>query len=746
MPVLSPLQSETRILKLFEELKRRNVFRVATAYVVVAWLVLQFADIVLNHTEQPDWVFGAILSALGVGLFLAIILSWVFEITPEGIKYEHEVDRSASVTAQTGKKLDRITIAVLAIAVAYFAIDKFFLRSVVEPDIFALTELSNKSIAVLPLANRSAREEDLFFTDGMHDDLLTQLAKISSLKVISRTSVMRYRDTDMSIPDIADELNVNTVLEGGVQRAGDQVRINMQLIEAQTDEHLWAETYDRLMTAENLFAIQSEITQEIVESLKTTLTDDEVSRLQAQPTGNLEAFEEYMRGQQALVARTVPGIEKGRRHFERALELDPNYLDAVLGLANSLHLLNEYGGWPEATSLDPAMVLVNDVLDRDPGNGDAYMVRGELYRHYREYDLATADFERAIALSPGNPTVYQWYSLLKTDQGNPRDAHVLLRRAHELNPMSGVIHANYAAQPFFFGRDEDTLAELDRVKEIHPEYPLVWSLESRVYRARGDALGALNASLRIAEFDPSSNRVMGACLEMLDLGAGGAAIDCIDPSLGGSDFARAVVQTIVHAIDGDKAATATQFDAIFNTEDRVSDRIQLGGDTEYRIGFLGYSAIAAGRYDEAHALYEEHYSELISGDKTTEISAEQVGNALDVAYILARSGDRERAEALLRAALKTMESLYRNRGLNAYGFMDVQAHALLGNTEEALEGLEECAELGYLTDWQGLKYLPHYDSIRDDSRFRVAIAALQAASDKARARAESEGLLQNIRQ
>jgi len=254
-------------MSLFVELKRRNVFKVAIAYVVVAWLVLQVTDVMIDNIGAPDWVFRVILLVLGIGFPIALLFAWAFEMTPEGIKREHEVDRSQSITRQTGRKLDFIIIGVLVVALGYFVWESRFASQESAPaaqqvtsspaaaaddtaTIPAAAAPAEQSIAVLPFANRSTQQEDLFFTDGIHDDLLTQLAKISGLKVISRTSVMQYRDTTKTIPEIARELGVHSVLEGAVQRAGKRIRINAQLIDVDTDEHLWAETFDREMTVE----------------------------------------------------------------------------------------------------------------------------------------------------------------------------------------------------------------------------------------------------------------------------------------------------------------------------------------------------------------------------------------------------------------------------------------------------------------------------------------------------------------
>ena len=269
---------------IFKELSRRNVIRVAVAYTIASWFIAQIADVVLNNIGAPDWVIQALFLLLLIGFVAALIISWAFEITPEGIKRERDVVGDDSITHLTAKKLDYITLAA-AVGVAIMFVwpqsadDQPATASVSNSTNTNISDVAanvdDQSIAVLPFANRSNRDEDLFFTDGIHDDLLTQLAKIKGLKVISRTSVMQYRDTDKRIPEIAQELGVAKVLEGGVQRAGKRIRINAQLIDVATDQHLWAETFDREMTIDNLFDIQTEITRHIVAAIKGELTTAE---------------------------------------------------------------------------------------------------------------------------------------------------------------------------------------------------------------------------------------------------------------------------------------------------------------------------------------------------------------------------------------------------------------------------------------------------------------------------------------
>lgn len=726
-------------MSFFNELKRRNVVKVGVAYIVVAWLIIQVVDVVINNIGAPGWVFQVILLLLAIGLPLILLFAWAFEMTPEGLKREKQVSPSQSITTQTGRKLNFMIIGILLMGLGYFAIDKFVLSgggandpadtsvSAVEDPADSDADELERSIAVLPLANRSAREEDKYFADGMHDDLLTQLAKIASLKVISRTSVMRYRDTELSIPEIAGQLGVTAILEGGVQRSGDQIRVNMQLIDAQTDEHLWAETYDREMTAENLFAIQSSITRQITDALKANLTTEEVARITENPTNNLEAFQEYMKGQQLLALRTVPALEQGKGHFERAIELDPQFAVAITGLANAYHLLYEYAGWTEAESLDPAMVLLDQALELSPDLGEAYMVRGEIYRHEDDLDAAVRDFERAIELIPGNATVYHWFSFIRAAQDRNDEAYALLQQAHKLDPMSPVIHLNYAVQPFMAGRDEETLAELERLRMLHPGFPTVYSFLAWVHWAHGDPVETLRASQKFFELDPQNTGARSHCYIYINLNAEESALDCITNSQSLDSMEKAFIRILLHLVNGNRDMARAVFDS---SED-------LEGDADYRT----YAALLVGDIELARAGAEQKYPDWVSGPVPDALSDYAIDEAVDVALVLQQSGDNERATELLNLALENISHFQRNRGTTAYGFLDVRIFAMLGQREMALTALEACADLEYLSAWQGLKFQPHYDSIRDDPRFAAALSRLSAAAELARKRAVSEGLL-----
>ncbi len=414
---LSTLSSQS--MSFFDELKRRNVIKVAVAYVVVAWLVMQFSDVILNNIEAPGWVFQVILLVLGVGFALTLFFAWAFELTPEGIKREHEVDRSQSITKQTGRKLDFRIIGVMGVALAYFVWEARFSGSTgpatSEPaGISQNTDLASdepadipteNSIAVLPFANRSMQQEDQFFTDGIHDDLLTQLAKIGDLRVISRTSMMKYRDTEKSIPEIGAELGVSTILEGGIQRAGKRIRINAQLIDVEKDQHIWAETFDREMTIENIFDIQSEITRQIVNAVRGELTEAETATLAQIPTNNLEAYEAYL---QALALTHHPDYVQDNYieaeiWLKKALELDPEYAHAWALLV----VIHGQATWIGYDSSPERFAAAREAMENakifGPGFSETLAAEGEyLYRIENNYPASVDKFQAAHELAPGN--------------------------------------------------------------------------------------------------------------------------------------------------------------------------------------------------------------------------------------------------------------------------------------------------------------------------------------------------------
>ena len=441
------------------EMRRRNIFKVSLAYAIVSWLIVQVADVILPTFNAPQWVMQVIVVLLILMFPIAVLLSWAFELTPEGFKATADVDRTQSITVRTGKKLNHIVIFLLTLAVVFLVFDNYVWRTEAEPD---PDVAYRQSIAVIPFANRSDAEENAeFLADGLHDELLTRLAKIGDLRVISRTSVLEYRETTKNMVQIGEELGVGSILEGGVQRSGDQIRINVQLIDVRTDETIWADTFDSELTATNVFAIQSEISAAIADALEAELSDEELERIDAVPTENLAAMQAYFTGQQWVEQRTTESIRAAIAQFERAIQLDPSFSVAWAGLAEAWLELPTFDA-----DVDPQQIrrkassAAIKAVTLYPESPQALAALGwHLLLH--NYDWAGAEdaFRQALQIDATNVNALHWYSHLLSWQGKHAEAITAAELAIESDPRSALMKINRNYMLLDAGRWDESLPE-----------------------------------------------------------------------------------------------------------------------------------------------------------------------------------------------------------------------------------------------------------------------------------------------
>jgi TolB-like protein/tetratricopeptide (TPR) repeat protein len=436
-------------MSFFEELKRRNVFRVAIGYVITAWLLLQVVDLVLENINTPDWVMQVFMLALAIGFPLAVFFAWAFEMTPEGVKLEKDVDRSQSMTRKTGQKMNRNIIIALGLVVVFLLFDRFVGSGSTSPEPVQTVENTDpgksnlalapaeKSIAVLPFANRSRLQDDEFFTDGIHDDLLTQLAKIKGLKVISRTSVMKFKDTQLTIPEIAKELGVSKIMEGGVQRAGNRIRINAQLIDVASDEHLWAETFDREMTVENIFDIQSEITRQIITAVRGELNAADTAVLGQLPTSSIEAYEAYLHARKDLndPAYSPDRYIAAEEWLNQAVAYDPEFAQAWATLV-TIHGGAVWLGFDEGPArFEAARKALENAEKFGPGLPETLAAKAEyLYRLKSDFHAAELLFEQASAAKPGDSDILTRLATAERRTGQFDESVTHFQMAIELDP------------------------------------------------------------------------------------------------------------------------------------------------------------------------------------------------------------------------------------------------------------------------------------------------------------------------
>ena len=703
-------------LTFFKELKRRNVVRVGLAYVMISWLVLQVADVVVPIFALEPWVSKLVFLMLAAGLPVALIFAWVFELTPEGLKRDHDVDRKQFATVRSRHRLDFVIVGAMAVALIYFAVNHDWDEDAGERRIGTA---SGQSIAVLPFVNRSALEEDVFFVDGVHDDLLTLLSKLGGLKVISRTSVEKFRNTRLGIPELASQLGVVTVLEGAIQRAGGQVRINVQLIDAVTDEHLWAESYDRELTAENIFAIQSDIAQAIAQALQAVLTPEEQSRVAAIPTSSFAAYEEFLRGRQKIVLREIPDVRQALGHFRNSIQLDPDYAMAYVGLADAYHILMSYGDMSQAEALPLAEIAVNTALEINPNLGEAQAALGALLRYKGDSNGAIAAYERAIELAPGYATSYHWLAEhFRFDKLRPDRALPLITRALELDPLSPVINITVAETLRDLGRHQEALAQIDHAIEISPAFASAYITKSEIMSW---SFGRLDEALRLAEYaselDPQSlNACLGTARLFSQLGDDANAIEKIEHCLEmGPDYAFAHYgATTIYLVAGDSEQALQHARRVHST--------QPGWWVPKRI--LRDSEIDRGESSTARQRYESFNPEFVAPGMLI-VTSNNYGAVNDYAYLLLLAGEYDRLPQLLLPLLDFLPQVSR-LGQFGMGIDDVRALAMLGENDKALETLEKAVATGWRFDWRMLLALRSLDSIKDDPRFVAQKEILEA--------------------
>jgi TolB-like protein/Flp pilus assembly protein TadD len=713
-------------MSFIEELKRRNVFKVGGAYVVAAWLLIQFSDIVLDNMDAPSWVLNAIMLVLAVGFAITVFVAWAFEMTPEGIKKESEVDRSQSITAQTGKKLNSVLIAMLVLAVGYIIFDKFSgpesastpvvevasseVQQGAEPAADSYSD-SRQSIAVLPFDNRSNREEDQFFTDGIHDDLLTTIARIGSMKVISRTSVMEYKDTTKKIPEIAAELGVANILEGGIQRSGNQVRINVQLIDAETDEHLWAEIFDRELTAENLFAIQSEISNKIADALQATLSPEEQQQINTAKTTNLDAYDAYLRGKQLMATRRVMELGQATEAFLKAVELDPSFALAWVGVADSHALWAGYSASSEADTIAIRENAINKALSINPGLGEAYASLATVHDFLDRHEEAEVAFRKAIELSPNYATAYQWYGGMIRDPLRSRERLDLAHKAVELDPRSMIIGVNLAAEYLSQGSLSRAEQQALKVTELYPDFPNGYhNLLDLHFFATGRLADAMQYARKLEALDPGS---FDPLRHQAD----------IYVAVGDLDAAREVQEKIIELnpehywagwtdlIIAERSGNAPAIrEAISWMQPRAMGR-------DWQLNNLGDSYFIAGDIDRARELYVEADPEFLDPTQWERLIKRNPFIACGFSWILLNTGDSELGQALLEQTTAYLENDLPAAVEHSDSYQPDICYLTAGETEKALNVLEMQLAHGHFAFWIYDHQLPMFDQIRLEPRY-----------------------------
>ncbi len=488
--------------KFLIELKRRNVYKVAIAYAVLAWLLMQIASQIFPFFEIPNWAVRLVVLLLIIGFPVALILAWAFELTPEGIKRAEDVDVSKSITRKSGRKLDFFIIAVLLLVIGILLFQR--LHPNVSP---AVSSTLEKSIAVLPFDNLSRDPDNAYFADGIQDEILTKLAGIGDLKVISRKSTAKYKSTPEDLKTVARELGVASVLEGSVEKAGDKVRINVQLLDARIDTHLWAKSYDRDL--KDVFTVESEVAQEIADTLRAKLSPSQSTALATAPTRDTEAYDLFLKGEyeehQAESALIAEPFDRAQIFYRQALARDPNFALAYARLGYSELQRHWFISTLSSAELAEVKSNIYRALAIVPASPDAHLAVALLYYWgYRDYDPGLRELDRVIELQPSSSLGWNFRAAIHRRRGEWQRALTEFDRAAELDPRDFGIPAEIGITYLTLRRWSDAEHALTRALALDPHNALTARFLARTYIS---SAGDIRRARRAFEGVPAESKL-----------------------------------------------------------------------------------------------------------------------------------------------------------------------------------------------------------------------------------------------
>ena len=489
-------------MSFFDELKRRNVFRVGIAYAITAWVIAQIAGLAADSFGAPDWVMKMIITMLILGAPIALIVAWAYELTPRGLRRESDIAPGESRARANAGKLDRTITVALILAVAYFSYDKFILGPEREAALLETVNLQAletgsvdaepaaadqaPSIAVLPFANMSDDAGNEYFSEGLSEELLNLLVKIPELKVAARTSSFSYKGKDTKIAEIGEELKVAHVLEGSVRKSGNRVRITAQLIKADDGFHLWSQTYDR--TLGDIFVIQDEIASAVVAALKVTLLGELPVQQQTDP----QVYSLYLQGNYFRNLQDEENVEKAQAAYEQAIAIDPNYAPAWVGLGYVYQVQTRALHRPVSEGVALALQATERALELDPNYAVAWAQLAYLKRtHEWDWKGAEEAINKALQLEPNNVDVLGSAASLSITSGDSLKAIELFRLIVEKDPLRLSAVKALGSQLLLQDQWDEALEIFGKIEGINPDYPGIHGLIGRAYLLKGDAVRAL---------------------------------------------------------------------------------------------------------------------------------------------------------------------------------------------------------------------------------------------------------------
>jgi len=714
-------------MSVIAELKRRNVFKVGAAYVVMAWLLAQGVDVFLEGFGAPEWVIKTILMLLIIGFPIAVFFAWAFELTPEGLKKEKDVDRSQSITHETGRKLDFMIIGILLLALGYFAWDKFKPEKGSDPTTPSFQtgeagsgiqtasneaqstaasaeatpiEPNPKSIAVLPFVNMSSDPEQEYFSDGISEEILNALAKVKDLKVTGRTSSFAFKGENQDLRQVGHTLGVEHILEGSVRKSGTKVRITAQLIQVDDGFHLWSESYDREM--DDVFAIQDEIATAILEQLKAHLLQGEPA-LAETPRADSAAYDLYLLAKQRMYERTGPTIQSAVELLDRAITIDPEYAPAYAQRGIAEFLLSEgagsYGDIPQEQAMANGKSYIDKALQLDPELAEAWAGMGLYYNNQPIVtDEGIVPLQKALALNPAMLDASNWLMITFMSLGRPVDAREVVLQMIERDPLYRPGIRNAVNSFNWFGEMDQAQAFLDRIQPLIPNDAIILASQAAIHMRRGESASAMRVIERAIELQPSNSI---------------------------SRFTRGFALTETQqwerlAEEGEEWQPIYALTVLGRMEEAsllAFDRAEKLADVGTLLNFLNL----ANRSAEAVAYLEERWPNLDAFERDFPPYG-GLGHLimLDVALAYSRTGNVERFDDAMKRLQRVNSRLISEGVTHPVFFMGEAAHqSLAGNLDSSLDFLDRAvaeggtSRLPLVLDW------PQFEPLQGNPRFEA---------------------------
>lgn len=685
-------------MSLFEELKRRNVFRVGIAYLVASWVLMQIVDVITPILDLPAWAPKLIFVILAIGLVPALIFAWAFEMTADGLKKESEVDRSNSMVNETGRKLNYIITTFLVLAVALLLVDRQF-RTTPEIDestntaaeVSADAQAIDRSIAVLPFVNMSSDTEQEFFSDGITEEILNSLASVNELKVAGRTSSFAFKGQNDDLRRIGDSLGVAHILEGSVRKAGPKVRITAQLIQVDNGFHLWSETYERELT--DVFAIQDEIANEILKQLKSELLGDGGQVVESRRTSP-EVYELYLQAKQRIYTRRRSEIEQAVDELDKAIQLDESYAPAFAqrGIATMLLSDEQYGDIPSDEADRRGKRYVDEALRLDPNSAEGWAGLG-LY-HDKDPDAAIDALVKALEINPNLIDASNWLQIALRESGQMQSALEIVTEIAERDPLYRPAFAN-AMQLFnAFGHTDKAQELLDRIAAFDPDNPDLYLARATNFLYSGRVGESLREVEELAKQGPMSGVAnLFVSIGLLRTGQAERAID------EGSIYFRPDALYAIGRVD-EALELAYEHARAGNPESLFFILVREGRSKEL-VDYLEE------RWPRLAAFAEEHPG----GDGGYPVMH-------DIAIAYRAVGNRAKSEEALQLSERRLDLLV-EQGIDFLRLWMNQAaqHALSGRIDEAFEFLEKAVDAGASAETDPYKTAPEFAALFEDSRF-----------------------------